>query len=489
MPFNPTDFGATPIETGFNPADFGATLVDTSTPKSIFKTNGPINQSLLTPYAQSKLPQGTQIVDTSIGNQIGQFGIGVGKSILDAAQAPSDIGSYIASKVTGKDIVPFRALSESYTTPEGTAQTAGYWTGVAGQFLSPTEAGVRAVEEIPMITKGIEHAKDAKIAEALIPRLKPTEVIEAGEQGKLTAPSLFKKAGLDISKEPEIINAVSAIKNVAGALGKKTTDIVKSGLGQATKNIDRLSNTISEYSQKIISPVLKENPTPFNFSDLRGYFDNVSPKGTLAKSSMETYNLVKERILAETAKVIKKTGRTSSTSDFNDIWNSRKVIDNIIREELGSKTFGTDAYTGVKAAAQDFRSAFKGFLSDSFRYSGQMDKAVQMQETIRAMRSRGIEVTEEMLPGLKEQLGIMERPENLALSKQWDSFMNNLSSLYDAKSNVSTKLTSEYGKSKAQLFGKRYPLTTKALKAAGAGAAATIGGGAIYKIEKSIFGQ
>lgn len=327
----------------------------------------------------------------------------------------------------------------------------------------------------------------AKIADAITPRLTPTKAGKAAQFGKLSGPKMFEQAGIDVSKSPEIARSVEGIKGVAQSLGKKATDIVKSGTGQAINNANRLGQAVVDYAQKVVSPMLKESPAQFEFSTLRKSMEMIKPAESLAnKTSVATYNRIRERLLGVAADAIRKTGRVSPVSDFNDIWDARKAIDQVITEELGVHALDPAASAGVKGVAADMRGAFKQFLSDSYRYSGQMEKVNAMNDFIKASKTKGIQISEDMLPTLRQQFGIVEDPAKKALSDQWDKHMENMSGIYDAISNVATRAKTEYGKTYPQLFEKDHPYLKKIIDEVPKGIGAALGIGGVYEAGKTV---
>ena len=384
----------------------------------------------------------------------------------------------------------------------GTAKTVGQTAlGAADAFgAKGLTTGIKSIAKKPLgAIKGAlksysekrAAAKETKnVTEALTPHLLPTKVEKVGKLGKLTEVSPWspsKKIGLNVEKDPTTIGAVQAVKNVANALGKKSTDIVNTGVGSATKNSNNLYANIREYSQKVVSPMLKENPTPFNFEDLRKSLEIVKPTKALDNpEAMSTYNRVRERLLESAANAIRKTGNVNPEDDFNDIWNARKTIDSIIDDELGAKTLLEPARNGVQAAAKDFRGAFKEFLSDSYRYSGQMENLNRYKESVKTLEQKfGRKLNEEEIGGLKANFGLVSNPKMEELANLWDSHMSNMSSLYDALSVTANKARKESGKNWYQLFAKEHPTLTKAVQIGAGGA----GAGATFQVGQSAVGN
>lgn len=438
------------------------------------------------PVVQS---QGTAQKVGEITGDIAPYFTGVGEEegAATGAKVLAKTGSKVASWLAD------HAITGAANTTIGTAQTGSLKQGA--ETAVAAEVGQTALGKVGSYLKNAAGKATSKIIDALTPKLTPTEYKAAAASGKLAEPGLTSGAGLKGAVDKDTMRAFQGVQDAAAALGKKTTDIVKTGVGQITKNVNRLVSTIGDYSSKVISPMLEKNPVPYNHQDMIDALNLITPSSSLKgdPAATQTYNRIRESVLQTMADSIKgisqKTGNFLNSTDFNAIWNSRKGIDNKIEEELGASTFGTSQYTGVKAAATDMRAGIAQFMKDSFRYAGQMDKINKMNDFIKESVGRGIQISEDMMPALKKQFGIVEDPAKAGLADSWDKSMTTLSSLYDGVANLSSKVGTERGKSYFNLFAKSHPMVTKAVGGAAAGAAAAIGAGGVYEGGKDLLGQ
>lgn len=482
------------IKDPFNP--FPVQGAQSMTPSNVLSTVGAVGGGLLGAAGGTALG-----APTIVGAPIGAYAGGVAGAGVGGA-AGEALGEAIENKMgMRQDGVDLGQVAKTGGINAALDAVGGPLLSGAGKVI-----GKVASPLISFVGKGIAKVGDlfggniatpiktaeqetARVTEALTPKLTPTKVEKAGLQGKLTEVNPFNpnaRVGLNVEKDPFVTNAAEKVSNVANTLAIKPTDIVSTGVGSGAKNSNNLFDTISQYAQKLIAPMVREHPVPFNFEDLIKTFDQVQPKAQLDNpEAIGTYNKIRERLQSVIANSIKRTNRTGSMDDFNDIWNARKEMDNIIQEELGTKTFDSPAYKGVKAAAQDFRDSFRQFLSDSYRYSGQMEQLTKFKETVaQAEHQFGRKLNAEELQGLKENFGVSSSPEMEALANQWDSHMSNLSGLYDALSITANKARAENGKNWYQLFAKEHPVATKVV----GGAAGAAGLGAAFHEGQNLVG-
>lgn len=342
-----------------------------------------------------------------------------------------------------------------------------------------TDENLKATNTPQAVGKGIETAAElftgagtanaarkaatfsGDLIKTVAPKLTPTEIKEAAKLGLATVSKLTGKVSLDFSKDPSVVKAADAVK-----------DYVKVGAPAAT-NINRVKDGITTFAENTVKPLLAENPTPFHFDQLRDSLKLVTPDESLKAEPLafQTYERVRERILQTVYNVLKKSGERGNITDHNQLWDARKVIDSVIENELGSKTFGTPQYTGVKAAAKDIRNGLSRFITDNIANPGQMDKINQLKEFIQVARSKGIEITEEMLPALKQQMGITDIPEAQALAKEFEAHIGKLNGMYTALENLASHIPQEVGKTRIGRFLKAHPRVKDAVKI-GAGATA-----------------
>lgn len=443
--------------------------------------------------AQAKVNAPDQGVGGVVGDVVGTvapYTIGLGEEEA-IAKGTSMIGRVAAA--LGKDVDQIVPKAAGFLTKLGIktaaqAPVAIAQTNSVGKGLAQSAAFSTGEEALGAGIKGVKSlfkSGEQKLVDSLTPYLTPSKV----EKGIVGAAG--KGEEFSASEISSVKKSVQAVKDVASALGKKASTIVRSGVKTAEGNAARLGKAIGDYSNKIVSPMLKNNPVPFNFEDLRGAFANVMPKEVLNNpEATAAFKRIGESFLNVIGKSIKGTGRVLSEDDFNDIWNSRKVMDNIITDERGANAFGTQARTGVDAAAKAYRGAFKQFLSDSYRYAGQMGNLNKFHANVSTLEQKfGRSLNEDELKGLQKQMGITLDEGKKELADQWDKHMNNMSSLYDGIANIATKAKKEYGKGYAELFAKAHPITTKAAKGVGVGAAGALGAGGVYEGGKTLLGQ
>lgn len=414
---------------------------------------------------------GTAVANQTAGRVVNALG-GKGFTPLSNDQLGNDLGNPES---------PISKTTDNLLESKNNYQSAGKFTEGAAELLLPGKAA-KSIMDIRKLA-----AAPGKILEILTPKLTAKEYQEAAKAGQTTAQTMFKPAGLSGAKYPDAQHALESVQNVAGALKKSILDIVKPG-ASFTDNINRVGVAIKDYSQKVISPFLSSNPVPTNFESFIDYMKNVKPDQAIqsSKEAYSTFNRVRDRVVQSVYNSVKgaakKAGDFGSSTDMNDYWKARQHIDDIIKEELGAKTFTDPGVSGVKAAASTLRRGVADFISDSMRFPGQGEKVAVYRNTVNGLREKGIELGEQELKQLADQMGLQATGE--AAASQWDSMMKNANGLYKGLDALGTKVGSERTVGKIGQFAKDHPLLVKGAKAAGWGAAATAGGTGILSFLK-----
>lgn len=418
------------------------------------------------------------------------------------AQNAGPVGAAIMSdaKKRGGGAAKFAEAIDSFnaaTEPSNALQKKGALETSQAEMLLPTDVAATKAKDVisPVVdlVKGALTPKPEieKITEALTPVLTSTKTAKgigaAAQKGEV-----FDASALDSVKR-----AVSAVQDVATTLGKKATDIIKPGIQQAAENGARLGQAIGDYSKNIVTPFLKNSGVNYNFSDLSKALELVKPSESLDTTALSTYNKVRERVLQTIAnKVGPETKNISSVADMRkaatvegnvapkvlngdvDFWDARKIIDQIVDEETKGKAWGDASVVGAKAAYKDLRNGFAQYLTEAFRYPGQMDKLNAANEFLKTNEVKGMDKTGWNLDQFEKQFGLVRNTASDSSAAQWDKYMSNMSSLYDGIANVTTKAAKENGKSWLALFEKENPTTFKAIEY-GLGA---VGAGALFKV-------
>jgi len=379
-------------------------------------------------------------LDKSKLSKLRGFGVGLAKGVGETLRQ-----SVFARRpgITGltKPLVTEEAVEA--VTPE---EKAGKITETAAEFViggGLIRAGVKAGVKALRATKTSLAKRKEDIIKFISPTPTPTKATEAIKtKGRISA---LGKVELDFSKDPQIIKGAEVLDKVIDT--KKTF----------TENIINVNKTIADISENRIAPFLSENPIPFNFGDLRKSFELITPKSGLKAdpSAFKTYNRVREDILSNVESFLRKRSGPERITDFNDVWDARKVVDNIISDELGTKVLGTPEFTGVKAAAQDIRAAFSDFILDSFKFPGQVEEINRIGDIIKVSRSRGIKIdTEEDILNLLKQRGIVVKDENIAKAAFFKENMDQLNAMFNAIDNMAPSARKEIGTNALNRFLK-----------------------------------
>lgn len=367
------------------------------------------------------------------------------------------------SKGEGSDtMASLKMGGELLKTPLAGMETATGFTGLTKTLPSALERRISA-RALANKQKDLE-----KVIDVVAPKLTPTELSEALSKGKVqtkTSP-ITKKITADFSKDPQI-----------SKIAEDTRDVIKPGNTFAA-NLKAVRNKIEEISNKVISPFLEKEKVPFNYEDFIGKMKLVKPSVTFTSEgtkSFQTYNNIREQVINVVASDLKNTAKAKgdfgNLTDFNDIWNARKKLEQVAEEQLKNFSFGTPEYSGAKAAIQDMRKGFKEFILDSLQYPGQMEKVNKMQEFLSVFQARGGSLNDEAsaIKALQKEFGISNTPKDVARMAFFRNQMEKLSSFLEAKTNISAKVGKEIGTTAFSRFGKKHPTITKGLKYTGIG--------------------
>lgn len=336
----------------------------------------------------------------------------------------------------------------------------------AGNVIDDTARGVKET-----FASGKQKAPNMAQNKATLPSDKSlTEAVEVTKPvlNKKGAIASFEKAG-----QPGGVN-----KSYQYVPNEKDLEVARSVQGVVSKNngpVDNIVNVnkeISRVSEAEVAPYLKDNPKPFNFEDLRGYVEKTKPASTLADNpeAFATYNRVREKVLNRVYNHLKseakKTGNYGNQTDLNQLWDARKIVDDVIQEELGVTTFDSPQYSGVKGAAIDMRNQLNNFINDSLSYEGQMSQVNKMLDFINEARARGIDVNDPaVILQIQDQFGIT-RTSNEA-NKAFTEKLNRMSNMYEARTNIAEQNYKLMDKNAFQRWVKQNPGKWKAIKNGG----------------------
>ena len=419
----------------------------------------------------------------------------------------------------GEPVQTYQAQLEGGAKPLGVAGEAAFdvasmlpvGKGIqAAKMLAPKVIGALGKVAAPVLspiksflTQRAEKKAVETLTRELTPTvLKPTEKLLGVKAGEMR-PAGFKAAGVDPIASPEIGENVKAVQDVAQALGQKGTDIIQSGVAQGIKNENRLVSAIKNYSERIVRPFIQKSGAQYNFKDLQDTFSLVKPSQPLEGEALSAYKRIGERLQQTIAnKLGKDVKDIRNLAEFRgkisdgripekvlkgdeDFWDARKILDEIVQEETKGKAFGDKTLQGTKAAYEDYRRAFAQYLSDAYRYPGQMQQVNRANEFLKTQQVAGMDKTGWYLPTFEKQFGLQRNPQFDLTAKEWETMMGNLSKLYDAKNVIAPKAAKEVGKTYWKLFKKEHPTL---IKAAGIGATG-VGLGSGFQVGQGLLGE
>lgn len=441
---------------------------------------------------------GTPLTRIAAGN--GSDNVDVAKGALKKLLGDfSSAGAQNAGPI-GKDMqahapklqAAFDALN-TFTKPKGLLQKEGSASTDTAEAVLPVPSFAGTAKKAASAVKAAVTPTPLieKITQAMTPVLTPTKI------GKGISESAKSGQVFDAAAMPVVKRSVQAVQDVASVLGKKATDIIRPGIKKAGDNVARLGQAIGDYSKTVVTPFLQKAGVNYNFADLKKSLELVRPSESLDSEASSAYNKIKDRVLQTIADKVgpdvknisslagmrKATADTAGTVAAKtskgdvDFWDARKIIDHVVEEETKGKAWGDASVVGAKAAYKDLRNGFAQYLSDGFRYPGQMENVNKANEFLKSSPVAKMDKTDWNLTQLEHQFGLSRNPASDANAAEWEKHMANMSSLYDGMTNVGSRATKEYGKKWLTLMTKEHPIATRAIKY-GLGA---IGAGALFK--------
>ena len=443
-------------------------------------------------------------VPTEKVNPLLEVAKGVGKGVLSIPVEAAKMGNFVANQTAGRaaNILSGRGNTatqgglipeneqmkqmnqnvDSFLESKNAWQTGGKVVEGIGEFFVPG-LQVKKLNDARKLAQ-----LPGQIKAMFTPKLGPTKYADEAASGATKPRSgINTPAMIDPEKYPDATRAMESVYDVSKALGR-TADQVASPKRDVTTNINSLRSTIGEYSQKVISPFLSRNKVDVNFENFIDYMGNVKPPRSISSSNvdMEKFNYMRERIIESVYGSLKayskKTGDFGASTDMNDFWNARKVIDDIVEQETKGKAFTDPVVGSVNNAAAVLRKEVSGYISDAMRYPGQGEKVAIFRNTIQGMQERGMEFDESNIRMLAEQLGL--KPTGAKLADEWDAMMKSTSGLYKGIEILSTKAASERTLGRAGQWAKDHPFIVNTGKAvgwtAGVGGAGAVGGAVLF---------
>ena len=392
---------------------------------------------------------------------------------------------------------------EMYQSLSDIVEIAGFYTGGKGaqagfEALKPTiETGIQTGKEIVErgFKTGLEKGKEivetikevpSKVREkvtgiptgerdfqARVQLVTPKATMKGIEEGAPVGYSkgIIPKGKVEGIRDPRIVEIANA-----------TEGILKEG-DTAISGVNKVEKAIEDTSEIVIKPFLSRNPVPLYYDNFIKKLELVSPSKSFKRDStaFQTYNETRELLINKVGNALRdmsrRQGDFKNLTDFNDVWDSRKMIDSIEEAQLKVLDFGTPEYTGIKSAVQDFRKAHTDFILDSLAYPGQMEQLLKVEDFFKLYKARGGSISSpEQAIELVKQFGISNTSDDIARSAFFRDKMKELNLLYEAKANLRTNVPREIGKTKFQV---QHPTATKVIKrgaqAVGIGAAGGLG--------------
>lgn len=318
----------------------------------------------------------------------------------------------------------------------GAGTALGVGIPLAGAALRGAGVGTRSAMQ-----NATPEGKDARAfketIDTIAPRLTAKEKDAAILSGQGNVSGILKKATIDFSKDPQMVEAAQAARGVVDP--KKTS----------LENVNLVLGEVENSSENVVKPFLTENPVQVNFADFRKKLEMVQPSSSLKSdpSAYKNYTRIREEILDDVANFIREQGDAGKPVDLNAYWDSRKILDSKINAELGATTFDSPQYSGAKAAATDLRKAFGDFMSDALEFPGQQEQLNKMQDFLSTFRARGGQIPNEQtaIDMLVKQFGLTADQAATARAAFFRDNMKRLSSLYNAADSLTTKARGELG--------------------------------------------
>jgi hypothetical protein len=324
MVFDPTQFGATPVQTNqssgvFDPAKFGATPVQNN-----ISANQPPTPGVFQPH-----PNFLQ----KIGSAVGNLGLGVVKGVGSTTSALGTMGESILDQTAGR--VVNAATGKGFTKPTDSSTTQG----TIDQTLTPNNTAQK-------IGFGAE-----KLAEFFVPGGAEADAVNAADKG-IEALNLGNKAKSALQIGARAAGGATSTAAVTAAQGSSGEDIKQAGVlggiaGGLSKPVSDLIRNIPENAWSSIlkrtSSQVAKNP---NLPEQAAQTGLIGTKGAIAKQSQEAIQTIEthlDGLLSSSKEAIDGTKVSTYLDGLRDTYSnipgeahSVAVIDGI-KQDLASK--------------------------------------------------------------------------------------------------------------------------------------------------------
>ena len=275
----------------------------------------------------------------------------------------------------------------------------------------------------------------------------------------------------DFSHNADLQNMLQTVKKYNLAPYKIDANTPKAKL------FNSIRDGISKISENYVKPLLAKNPFNYNIGDHYKILNYVSAPRAIAKNpiSYEAYNNAKESfqdILTEEFKKTQLGKPINGILDPNDLWKTLSGVDKQLNEIVDVYEHGTPGYNGANAFIKNMRDASRRYLSDNIKYPNQPDK-LDILNQFRENPTGNISIDAGKEKGLAQQIGLISTPETEKAASAFDQYMQDLHTLYDAKSNIAPWTRKEGGTGGIiDTLNKKHPIVSGLIKG-GAKAAAT----------------
>ncbi|HVW98924.1 MAG TPA: hypothetical protein VHA52_00555, partial [Candidatus Babeliaceae bacterium] len=242
----------------------------------------------------------------------------------------------------------------------------GKLAGVTGEAL------YKNIGALGTAAKYAEGAKN-QIIDALTPRLIGKAYQTAAKQGTVSSPGLLGGAGIEGAALKDVQSAYDGVESAAKALGTKVNQIVKPGLGYATRNINKVNQTIRNYAQNIVKPFYENIAKEPSLDDFITAIQQTRPPKNLSRAALQAWNQMKEDTINTVSSHLKgeQTGITSLSQlrkiapegsvpekAPGNFWDARKIIDDVYDTATKGKAFTDESLVGAKAGYKSLRDTF-----------------------------------------------------------------------------------------------------------------------------------
>lgn len=331
---------------------------------------------------------GSIVKETAKGLPKAALEVGVGTPAKFLASA----GEVLEQAMPGKDMTkatqrtydlpglqPFKSYqSEAETRAGEIVEGKKSLASAAIPFASVPLAGVETLFLGSAVSKGVKAVKNIGSFKNALKMIVPQNYSQLGKKG---AESVIGKAG---KPGGAYTTALGKIKVKPSATHIKQANVIAPYVksGNPIKTADNIGKEITRYSEKVLTPFLKNNKTPIDVGDLTTFLNkNAKPTELIRTTNSKVFNNIKNFYIKNLDDVV----------DNYTLWQKRIKLDQAFKKEYGEALYNplSPQHGAVKEAYYTMRNLMNKYLIDTASpvYKPAMERLSLLEKSLKSIKT------------------------------------------------------------------------------------------------------